>query len=816
MIFLTNLQKNNEMLQNYLKIALRNLLKNKGFSAINIFGLAVGIACCLLITLYVTDELSFDRFHEKADRIYRTNLDVKFGGSEQSVATTADLLGPTLKKDYPQVENYARIYDSGSFLIKKTGTVNNIREEKILFADSSIFEVFTFPLVTGEPKSALREPNTIVLCETAAKRHFGNQNPIGQILNLDNKKDYKITGVMRDIPENSHIKAEFFVSLRSLDYNWNSFLGNNFQTYILLQKDANPKAFDAYFKQIVQKYVSPEIVKAMGSTIKDLEKSGSYYRYSMILMTDIHLESKQTNELGINGDIQYVYIFSVVALFVLLIACINFMNLSTARSSKRAKEVGIRKVLGSVRVQLMIQFFAECVLLSFLALIVALGLVAILLPFFNEISGKTLIISDLYSIKFLLIITILPILVGILAGSYPAIFLSSFEPIKVLKGRLSLKGGSLRNVLVVFQFATSIVLIIGTVIIYRQINFIQQKNLGFNKDQVLIINDAYALDKQAVAFKEEVLKLKGVQNGTLSGFLPTPSSRNNTVMFPEGQIDQSKGISVGQWDVDYDYIQTMGMSMTKGRNFSKEYGTDSSGIILNETAAKLLGFTEPLNKGVSLFMNDNKKVYRVVGIVKDFNFESMKSNIGALCMMLRSSTGNASFRLDAQNDIQSTIKQIEAKWTQMAPGQPFSYTFMDESFNNVYKAEQRIGKISLAFAFLTILVACLGLFGLVTFIAEQRIKEIGIRKVLGASVLGIVSLLSKDFVKLVIVSICIASPIAYYAMNLWLQDFAFRIKIEWWIFVLAGISAIVIALLTVSYQAIRAALMNPVKSLKTE
>jgi putative ABC transport system permease protein len=469
------------MLQNYLKIALRNLLKNKGFSAINIFGLAVGIACCLLITLYVTDELSFDRFHEKADRIYRPNLEVKFGGTEQSVATTSDMLGPTLKKDYPQVENYVRLYDAGPFLIKKTGTVNNIREEKILFADSSVFEIFTFPLVAGDSKSVLREPSTIVLSETAAKRHFGNQNPIGQILNLDNKKDYKITGVMKDLPENSHIKAEFFVSMRSLNYQWNSFLSNNFQTYILLQKGANPKAFDTYFNQIVQKYINAEMVRQIGSTIKDFEKSGSYYRYTMIPLMDIHLKSKQTQGLGINGDIQYVYIFSIVALFVLLIACINFMNLSTARSSKRAKEVGIRKVLGSVRIQLMVQFFTECVLLSFFALIVALVLVAILLPIFNDISGKSLIISNLYSLKFFFVIAILPILVGVLAGSYPAIFLSSFEPIKVLKGRLNLKGGSLRNVLVVFQFATSIVLIIGTVIIYRQINFIQQRPSAYHQ-----------------------------------------------------------------------------------------------------------------------------------------------------------------------------------------------------------------------------------------------------------------------------------------------------------------------------------------------
>ena len=807
------------MLRNYFKIAFRNLVNNKGFSAINILGLAVGIACCLLIMLYVTDELSFDRYHQKADRIYRLNLGIKFGGTEQQVATTSDMLGPTLKKDYPQVENYVRLYDAGSSLVKQSGTLDNIKEAKILFADSSIFEIFTFPLVAGNPKTVLTAPNTVVLSESAAKRHFANQNPIGKMLNLDNKKEYQITGIMKDIPENSHFKSDFFVSMKSIDYDWNSVLSNNFQTYILIDKNANPKDFDGYFSQVVQKYVSPALFKVMGSTLEQFEKSGSYYRYSMIPVTDIHLKSKSKNELGINGDIQYVYIFSVVALFVLLIACINFMNLSTARSSKRAKEVGVRKVLGSLRFQLMFQFFAECILLSFIALFVALGFVYILLPFFNEIAAKNLSISNLFSEKFFFLVALLPILVGILAGVYPAIFLSSFTPIKVLKGNLNLKGGSLRNVLVVFQFATSIILIIGTVVIYRQINFIQQKNLGYNKDQILVINDAYALDKKAITFKEEVLKLKGVESGTLSGYLPTPSNRNSTVMFPEGQIDQTKGISIGNWYVDYDYINTLGMKITKGRNFSKEYGTDSTGVILNETAAKLFGFREPLNKKIVLMTDsqgEKTKTFKVVGVVKDFHFESLKSDIGALCLFLDSSTGNVSFRLNAQNDVPNTIKQIEAKWNELAPGQPFSYGFMDDSFNNVYKAEQRIGKIALAFAFFTILVACLGLFGLVTFVAEQRIKEIGIRKVLGASVPSIVRLLSTSFIKLVVVSILLASPVAYFVMNRWLQDFVFRINIEWWYFVVAGIMAITIALLTVSYQAIRAALMNPVKSLKSE
>jgi putative ABC transport system permease protein len=806
------------MIKNYFKIAWRNLWKNKGFSTINIFGLAVGIACCLLITLYVTDEISYDRFHEKGERIYRLNLDIKFGGSEQSVAQTSDRLGPVLKKDYPQVEDYVRFYDRGPFLIKKSGTVNNIREEKILFADSTVFDVFSFPLIVGKPASALNEPNTLVISEAAAKRHFANQNPIGKVLNLDNKQDYIVTGIMKNIPENSHIKADFFISMKSLDYDWNRFLSNNFHTYIVLKNGTDAKVFDSYFKQVVRKYVSPELYKDMGSTIDDFTKSGSYYRYSMIPLTDIHLKSKQTLGLGINGDMQYVYIFSIVALFVLIIACINFMNLSTARSSKRGKEVGIRKVLGSERYQLMIQFFSECILLSIFAMFAALIFVYLLLPFFNDISGKSLYISNLLTPKFLLLITILPLFVGVLAGSYPAILLSSFKPIRVLKGRLNLKGGSLRNALVVFQFASSIILIVGTVVVYKQLNYIQHKNIGFNKDQVLIVNDAYALDKQARFFREEVIKIKGVESGTLSGYLPTPSNRDNTVMFPEGQINQNKGVQIGRWDIDYDYIKTLGMQMKEGRNFSAEFGTDSTAVILNETAAKLLGYKDPLNKSVTMFTGDSSKtkMYRVIGVVKDFHYESLRSNIGALSMFLNLSRGNVSFRLSANTDLASTIKKIETKWKELAPGQPFTYSFMDESFNSIYKAEQTIGKISLAFALLTILVACLGLFGLITFVAEQRIKEIGIRKVLGASVSGIVQLLSKDFIKLVLVSICIASPIAWYIMNKWLQDFAYRIHISWWIFFVAGMLALLIALCTVSFQAIKAAIANPVKSLRTE
>ncbi len=809
------------MFKNYFKIAWRNLLKNKGFSAINIFGLAIGIACCLLITLYVVDEMSYDRFHEKADRIYRLNCNVKYGGSEQSLSQTPDILPVILKSDYPQVENFVRFYSAGPFLIKRAGTLVNIREENILYADSTVFSVFTFPLLKGNPQTALAEPNSMVISESAAARHFAEMDPIGQVLTLDNKRAFTITAVMKDIPSNAHLRADFFISMKNLDYGWNDFLATNFYSYVLLKKGVDPKQFDNYFAQIGKKYVAPQITKALGSSLEELEKSGSYYRFAMMPMLDVHLKSKQTKELRPGGNMQYVYIFSLIALFVLLIACINFMNLSTARSTQRAKEVGVRKVLGSLRIQLMTQFFAECVLLSLMAMLAALVFVMLLLPFFNSISGKDLQMNHLLSPSFVAFIAALPLLVGLIAGSYPAIFLSSFEPIKVLKGKVSQKGGGvfLRNGLVVFQFASSIILIVGTVVIYNQINFIQQKNVGFNKNQVLIVNDAYVLDKQARYFTDEVMKLKGVENGTLSGYLPTPSNRNDGAMFPAGEIDLKKGVAMARWDVDYNYIPTLGMQIIAGRNFSKDFGTDSTGVIINEAAAKLFGYTDPVNKTIqSLVDNKSNKTYQynIVGVVKDFHFESLHNNIGALCLFLNQSRGNVSFRLDTKTDIAQTIKNIESKWKAIAPGEPFTYTFMDESFNNVYKAEQRVGKVTLAFAFLTILVACLGLFGLVTFIAEQRIKEIGIRKVLGASVLGIVQLLSTDFVKLVLVSLVIAIPISYYVMEKWLQDFAYRIHISWWIFALAALFAILLALFTVSFQAIKAAVANPIKSLRTE
>lgn len=541
-------------------------------------------------------------------------------------------------------------------------------------------------------------------------------------------------------------------------------------------------------------------------------------------LLDIHLHSARWPELDVNGNIQYVYIFSAVALFILLIACINFMNLSTARSASRAKEVGIRKVLGTERKNLISQFLTESTVMAVISLVIAVVAAWFVLPLFNDISAKSLSLSNLFSVQVLLLIIALPVVVGLVAGSYPAFFLSGFKPIAVLKGKINagFKKSSLRSGLVVFQFFTSIVLIIGTVVIYKQLNYIQTTSLGFNKDQVLIINGVGTLNNEkSVAFKNEVLKIPGVTIGTLSSYLPVASSRSDNTYSKESVMDAKNALSMQTWVVDYDYVKTMGMQIIKGRNFSKDFGTDSSGIILNEAAVKVLGYDDPIGKKVYSIIPDSSnnpysvKTYTIVGVVKDFHYESLRQNIYPLSLQLGQSTGNISFRVNTK-DLQGLVKNVEAKWKTMAPGMPFSYRFMDEAFDNIYRAEQRVGKVAITFSILAILIACLGLFGLVTYMAEQRTKEIGVRKVLGASVPNLVIMLSKDFLRLVIIAAVIAFPVAWIVMHRWLQDFAYRIRIDWWMFLMAALVALLIAMVTVSVQAIKAAMANPVKSLRTE
>ena len=813
------------MFKNYMKITMRNLWKKRGYSAINIFGLGIGLAACLLITLYVVDELSYDRFNVNADRIYRINSDIQFGGGNLHMTASSDMMGATLKKDYPQVEEYTRIYPKeGAKLIKKGNDF--INEDNIAYVDSTFFNVFTLPAVDGNTKTALNEPNTVVLSETAARKYFGTAQATGktiEVKNDDKTIPFKVTAVIKDIPHNASFHFDFMLSMKNADYQWGQFTSHNFNTYLLLKQGTDYKAFEKNFSTYIRNYVIPYVQQFVKiSSIEEFEKAGNKLQYSLMPLTKIHLYSDYSFELNPTGSIQYVYIFSAVALFILIIACINFMNLSTARSASRAKEVGIRKVLGTERKTLVAQFLVESTVTAFISMALAIGLVAAALPGFNEVAAKTLSIAELFSSPLLFLILSLPFIVGLLAGSYPAAFLSKFKPIVVLKGNAgtSFKKSNLRNALVVFQFASSVILITGTIIVYSQLHYIQTTKLGFSKDQVLIIDRAYALNNNTEAFKNEVLAMQGVKSGTLCSYLPVSnSSRSDNTYSKEAVMDFKNGIDMQTWRIDYDYIKTMGMEIVQGRNFSKEYGSDSSAMLITETTAKLLGYNDPIGK--MLYVPDGApgnspmRSFKIVGVIRDFHFESLRQNIGPLCMVLGQSTGLASFKISTSN-APALIKQVEAKWKAMAPGMPFSYRFMDDSFNDMYRSEQRAGTIALVFAILAILIACLGLFGLVTYMAEQRTKEIGIRKVLGASVSGMATMLSKDFVKLVIIAFIIASPLAWWGMNKWLEDFAYRINIEWWVFALAGMIALLIAIGTVSFQAIKAALANPVKSLRTE
>lgn len=808
------------MYKNYLKIAFRNLWKSKGFSTINIIGLAIGLATCLLIMLFVLDELSFDRYNKKADRIYRVDGDIKFAGNHFILAVAPDPMGPTLKKDFPQIEQYVRFRSNGGFLVKKGN--ENVQEDKVVYADSTLFDVFTLPMLDGDPVTALQQPNTVVITETVARKYFNTTQAAGKTFVINNKKNYTITGVIKDIPSQSHFNFDFFVSMASLkESRNNNWISTNFNTYVLLKEGADPKKLDAQFDGLVEKYMAPQFMATMSINLEELKKSGSYEKHFLTPLTSIHLHSNKVAELGANSSIQYVYIFSAIAFFILLIACVNFMNLSTARSANRAREVGVRKVLGSLKSNLVKQFLTESILISSIALVLALALTFIMLPYFNQLAAKDIRLNLLANPWLLPTLLLLVLITGLLAGSYPAFYLSAFKPIQVIKGKLAagFKTNWLRSGLVVFQFSISIILIVATIVIYKQLNFIQSYKPGFDREQVLVIHNSTPLGSKARSFRDEVTKLPGVDNATLTGYLPTDGWRNENPVFIDPTLDQKRAVSMQTWDVDEQYIPTLGMELVTGRNFSKDFPTDSTGIIINEAALRLLGFTDPIGKMLYYLPDLNKKdkiaKLHIVGVIKDFNFNTMRQQVAPLALLRNDNNGNTALRLSSTN-MHQLVAQIERTYKSMAPGQPFTYSFMDEDFNNLYRTEQRMGVIAISFSALAILIACLGLFGLAAYAAEQRTKEIGIRKVLGATVSNITTMLSKDFLKLVIVAAVIAFPVAWWFMHSWLQDFAYRTTISWWVFIMAGVTAALIAVITVSFQTIKAALSNPVKSLRAE
>jgi putative ABC transport system permease protein len=809
------------MLKNYFKTALRNLWKNKGFSGINIVGLAIGLATCLLMIIYVVDELSYDRYNKKADRIYRLDGEIKFGDNHFILAVAPAPAGPAMLQDYPEIEREARFRNNGGVLIRKGN--QNIQEDKVIYADSTVFGIFSLPFLAGDPATALIAPHTTVITEKIAKKYFNSvAAAIGNTLVVNDSVNYKVTGVIKDMPSQSHFSYDLFLSMSELEESrrGDQWLSNNFNTYILLHEGADSRRLEAKLGSMVTKYVAPLIKSAINLNMEDFTKGGGYIRFSLTPLTSIHLHSNKTAELSANGSIQYVYIFSAIAAFILLIACVNFMNLSTARSSNRAKEVGVRKVLGSLRPQLIGQFILESTLISLIAMILALLIAWALLPFFNQLAAKEMTIG-LFTRPWLApCLLALVIFVGLLAGSYPAFFLSAFRPIAVLKGVRSngFRSGWLRNSLVIFQFGISIFLIVGTVVIYSQLNYIRDKELGFNRDHVLVIQNSSPLGDRIKAFREELLGLQGVQGVTVTGFLPTAGWRNDNAYFLSPVMDPKTAISMQSWQVDEQYVPVLGMKIVAGRNFSKDFPSDSTGLVINESTARMMGYADPINKplyGLDDMQSRKPKAWHIVGVVKDFNFNSLREVVTPLGFMLQENRGNMALRVNSSN-IPQLIAAVEDKWKTMAPGQPFRYSFMDDDFNALYRSEQRMGKISLSFSLLAIFIACLGLFGLTAYAAEQRTKEIGIRKVLGATVTNIIGLLSGDFLKLVLLAALITFPFAWWAMHSWLQDFAYRIGISWKVFALAALMAAGIALLTVSVQALKAALANPVKSLRTE
>ena len=792
------------------------------YSAIKIGGFALSIAACLLIGLYIRDELRYDKNWTYADRIYRITGEYNNNGKMETGADWPAPMAKALKEDFPEVERSGRLmphplfYCAGSNQVRRTDVTQNNYEEGFTYADQDMLDILQVPMVYGDRKRALSEPNTMVISKRKADKYFPNQNPVGKtmILNNDNNRVYKIGGVVEDFPSTSHIRYDFLLTLTGYqlwDNEQTTWGASNYYTYVLLKPGTDATQFQNKLKLIISKYYVPMMKQGGDVQADDFAKKA---RLLAQPIGDIHLYSYDIDDSLEKGDIRFVWLFGAIAVFILVIACINFINLSTAKSANRAKEVGLRKVVGSHRLGLVNQFLTESVLFSVLSFLLGLLIAVLLLPYFNTLSAKSLVIP--WTAWWLLPLMIgSAIIVGVMAGLYPSFYLSAFKPINVLKGQLSRgsRNSILRNGLVIFQFTTSIILIIGTLVIYKQTHFMLNKKVGFDKDQVLLIEGTNTLDNKIETFKNDLLKSSDIKSASIGDYLPiSGSKRDGNTFYKEGKMKEDIGVSAQKWQVDYDYLKTLGMHIIEGRYFSKDMASDSEAIVINRTMAEKLGLKNPLGQR----LENGWQKFTVIGVMEDFNFESMRQEVSPLSLVLSKYNSTIVSLKISGADTKQVISYASNVWKGFSPNQAFRYTFLDESFANMYANVQRTGNIFTSFAALAIIIACLGLFALSAFMAEQRNKEIGIRKVLGASVTGITAMLSKDFIRLVIVSIVIASPIAYWAMTKWLQDFAYRISISWWMVAVAGLSAIIIALLTISFQSIKAALMNPVKALRTE
>lgn len=816
------------MIKNYLKISIRNLKKQKLYSTINILGLAIGFTCTILILLWVQDELSYDRFNPNANNLYRVNWDFKWNGDEGVGPGTPPPLAAKLVSDIPEVAAATRLRPMLKTVVRYGDKFFN--EDGIVSADSNFLELFPFQMLSGNPKSALKEPNSVVLTESIAHKYFGNEPPVGKniIIGEYEKNHYgvyqnlfKVTGIVKDVPRNSHIQFDILTSMSSYPEvvwrNW-SWVWMQVATYVQLKDGVKSPIVQAKISGLTKKYL-PAGFKRLGLSYDDMIKSGGHWNFVLQPLTDVYLSSASIgNRLGPIGNRTQVYLFSIIAIFILLIACINFMNLTTARSSIRTKEIGVRKVLGSARKALISQFIIESLFFSLLALPVAIILVEIFLPLFNIISGKSLAFDIINPLWLPAALIAMGILVGILSGSYPGFYLSSFIPAQVLKGasKSSPGRGALRNSLVIIQFAITIGVIVCTLLVKKQMDFLRQTDLGFNDKGVIVIsNENNRLGNQAETYINRLKAHSQIIDASISTGIP-PSDTFEDYYKVEGK--QDKQFNLCSYITDENFITTMGLRLVKGRGFEQGYA-DSTSIILNEAAVKYLGLSDPIGKTITY--NSNNVGYKIIGVVKDFNFLTLYSPITPFALFYKSSKSytipNSFVVVKIRpDDLKSTIAILSAEWNSVAPALPFEYSFLEESFESHYQSAMRLGNVFFAFSVLTIFIACIGLFALAAFATERRFKKIGIRKVLGASVPEIVVLLSKEFTKLVLLANLIAWPVAYYVINAWLQEFAYHINISIWSFVIAGIAAVLIAFATVAYQAIRAATANPVKSLKYE
>ncbi len=810
------------MFKNYLKATMRNMRLHKGLSFITIFGFAAGLACCILITIFTIDQLGFDRHYAKAERIYRIGIVGTLNNKTFTGPVSCAPLAETVKREIPEVDAITRFNGGsrGAPVVRYKDKV--FSEERFYWADPTFFDVFSTPFVKGDPRTALGQANNVVLTRSMARKYFGDEDPIGKTINTDNRRDLVVTGVVEDVPRQSHFHYDFLGPLAVFENSRStSWIGNNFYTYLLLRPGASAAAVEAKLQEIVRRNAGPQFEKMFGVSWDQLLKSGAQYRYFLQPLTAIHLRSHLEFELEANGDISTVYLFSLVAFGVFLLACVNFVNLTTARAATRAREIGIRKAIGSGRGQLIRQFLFESSLTSFLAIILALVLAILSRPFFNRLAGANAGIAVQGNPWLLPILLALLILSGLVAGAYPAFYLSSFRPAQVLKGQPGgIKGKSfVRSLLVVFQFTMSIALIVGTLVINRQLHYMQNKKLGFDKEQVLVVKKTDDLGKQVQAFKQELLGNPDIVAVSNSANLMGDQAFGDNVYIVPGSIGMAQNILWTMY-ADEGFMHTYGIKMASGRFFEKGRQGDLQGVVLNEAAVKLLGLADPVGKELLLMIGPGGKPARItiLGVMKDFHFQSLHDEIRPLAFHWLGPDGfgkTVSIRFRTVG-IPALLRSIESTWRRLAGGQAFEYEFFDERFAAIYNSEQNTARLLTAFSVLAIAIACLGLLGLATFATQQRTKEIGIRKVLGASVLNLSRLLSNEFLKLVLLANLIAWPLSYFIMTRWLRTFAYRTSLGLDLFLLSGVLALCVAMLTVSYQSIRAARANPVNSLRNE